>query len=81
MIFQNADGSWCCTWSLDPTCSICGAPTSVERRHEEQPPEGEKCSGECDRWICESCTDWSHMAETNSCDPICKECGEQKEIA
>ncbi len=54
-------------------CSICGNPTSFERRSESLPYEGENC-GLCDNWVCINCVDWESMAKLQTENVICKEC-------
>ncbi len=54
-------------------CSICGNPTSFERRSESLPHEGESCEL-CDNWVCINCVDWEFMAKTAIEIPVCVEC-------
>lgn len=49
-------------------CISCGAPTSFERSHPDEPREGEVCDV-CGGWFCHSCVEF-----VSDCVPICKEC-------
>lgn len=48
-------------------CSRCGTPTMFEGNGTY--PEGEKCDGPCDRWVCPDCMDDSVQDEN-----LCQDC-------